>query len=183
MARLPVNVERKIVTFDAEGQSIGRVATGIARVLIGKHKPTYEANRDHGDNVEVRNAAKVKLTGHKLEQKEYYRYSGYPGGLKTKTLKTVMAKDPAERPQSMEEVAGQIRTLLATRQLRTMLTESRPDSARETPPPQAVIIETASSAIPIPRNPFVVFMYDSFRYSLTHDDVGAEGFEPSTSTV
>lgn len=96
MSRLPVNVERKIVIFDAEGQSIGRVATGIARVLMGKHKPTYEANRDHGDNVEVRNAAKVKLTGHKIEQKEYYRYSGYPGGLKTKTLKTIMAKDPAD---------------------------------------------------------------------------------------
>jgi large subunit ribosomal protein L13 len=87
-------ITRAIVTLDAEGQSIGRVATKAATILIGKHKADYAPEQDMGDMVEIRNAAKVKITGKKLEQKAFYNYSGYPGGMKAVLLKTAMAKNP-----------------------------------------------------------------------------------------
>jgi len=86
---------RKTVVVDADGQSIGRIATRCATVLQGKHKATYAPEQDMGDIVEVRNAAKVKVTGKKLEQKAFYNYSGYPGGMKATLLKTAMAKNPS----------------------------------------------------------------------------------------
>ncbi|OGL73493.1 50S ribosomal protein L13 [Candidatus Uhrbacteria bacterium RIFCSPHIGHO2_02_FULL_60_10] len=90
-------IERKIVTIDATGQSIGRLASAAARLLQGKHKAAYEAHVDHGDKVEIRNAAKVKILGaNKLDQKKYYQYSGYPGGMRVTQLKTVLAKNPAQ---------------------------------------------------------------------------------------
>jgi large subunit ribosomal protein L13 len=87
--------------IDATGQSIGRLASDIAKILQGKHKATYVPYHDQGDYVEVRNAAKVKITGKKLSGKllsgkTYYHYSGYPGGMKTISLQTVMARNPAE---------------------------------------------------------------------------------------
>lgn len=89
-------ITRKTVQIDAAGQSAGRLASTIARVLQGKHTPAYEPHVDHGDFVEVKNAAKMKVTGKKMDQKRYYQYSGYPGGMKATQLKTVMAKDPGE---------------------------------------------------------------------------------------
>ncbi len=89
-------IKRENVKIDAEGQSIGRVASQAAKLLQGKHKPTYEAHIDAGDVVEVRNAAKVRITGNKMEGTVFYAYSGYPGGMKKTQLKTVMAKNPAE---------------------------------------------------------------------------------------
>ena len=89
-------IKRDTIKIDATGRSIGRLATEAAKMLIGKHKPQYEPNRDLGDIVEVRNAAKVKILGKKLDQKVYYHYSGYPGGMKERQLKTIMAKDPAD---------------------------------------------------------------------------------------
>lgn len=89
-------ITRTLTTIDATNQSIGRLATKIAVLLQGKHKPTYEAHRDLGDSVEVHHAAKVKITGNKLENKVYYNYSGYPGGMRKRQLKTVMKNDPAE---------------------------------------------------------------------------------------
>jgi large subunit ribosomal protein L13 len=82
--------------IDATDKSVGRLATEIARILQGKNRPTYVPNKDEGDFVEVRNAAKVKITGKKLAQKVYYHYSGYPGGMKTTQLQTVMARNPGE---------------------------------------------------------------------------------------
>ncbi len=82
--------------IDATGKSIGRLATEIAKILQGKNKPTYVPHKDEGDFVEVRNAAKVKLTGQKIGQKVYYHYSGYPGGMKTTKLQEVMARNPGE---------------------------------------------------------------------------------------
>lgn len=90
------NIERKTVIIDAAGQSVGRVATQTAKLLQGKHKAAYEPQRDHGDIVEVRNAAKVKILGAKMEQKKYYHYSGYPGGMRVTQLKEVMSKNPAQ---------------------------------------------------------------------------------------
>lgn len=89
-------ITRTTKTIDASGQSIGRLASEISKILQGKHKATYQPNVDMGDFVEVRNAAQVKITGNKLAGKTYYRYSGYPGGLKRTPLKEVFAKDPGE---------------------------------------------------------------------------------------
>jgi large subunit ribosomal protein L13 len=90
----PANVEHAWFVIDAEGEILGRLATRIATALRGKHKPTFQPHVDTGDFVVVVNAGKVKLTGRKLEQKEYYRYSGYPGGLKVRTAGDVLVEDP-----------------------------------------------------------------------------------------
>ncbi|MEK7618845.1 MAG: 50S ribosomal protein L13 [Patescibacteria group bacterium] len=87
---------RKTHTIDASGQAVGRLATRIATLLRGKHKPTYQPHLDEGDRVEVTNAAGLKLTGAKLRQKKYHSYSGYPGGLKTKKASDIMKKNPGE---------------------------------------------------------------------------------------
>lgn len=76
----PSNIERKWFVVDAEGQTLGRLAAEVAKVLRGKHKPTFTPHMDTGDYVIVVNADKVVLTGKKLIQKTYFRHSGYPGG-------------------------------------------------------------------------------------------------------
>jgi large subunit ribosomal protein L13 len=87
-------LEREWYIVDAEGQTLGRLASRIAPILRGKHKPTYTPHLDCGDYVVVVNAEKVRVTGRKLEQKAYYRHSGYPGGLKTITLRDQLDKHP-----------------------------------------------------------------------------------------
>jgi large subunit ribosomal protein L13 len=80
--------------IDAEGQVLGRLATQIATILRGKHKPTYSPHLNGGDFVIVVNAAKVAVTGNRLDQKVYYRHSQYPGGLKQETLRDALKKHP-----------------------------------------------------------------------------------------
>lgn len=82
--------------FDADGKILGRLATQIASVLTGKAKPEYTPHLDLGDHVVVVNASKIKVTGNKLTDKIYYNYSGYPGGMKERTLQEQMDKNPAE---------------------------------------------------------------------------------------
>lgn len=89
-------VERKWYVIDAEGQTLGRVATKVATILKGKHKPTYTPHVDCGDYVIVINASKVNLTGNKLEDKMYYNHSGYTGGLRERNAKTMIEKYPEE---------------------------------------------------------------------------------------
>ena len=79
---------------DAEGQTLGRIATEISRLLIGKHKAMYTPNLDSGDFVVVVNAEKVRLTGNKASSKEYHRHTGYPGGLRTRPYAVQMEKFP-----------------------------------------------------------------------------------------
>lgn len=86
-------VSREWVLVDASKIPLGRVATEVSKLLVGKHKPTYSPNIDGGDNVIVINSDKVKLTGNKLDQKMYYRHSGYPGNLKSLSAKQIMQKD------------------------------------------------------------------------------------------
>ena len=81
-------------TIDVSGQSLGRVATRIATILRGKHKPEFEPHIDCGDAVHVTGITNIKLTGRKLDQKVYHHYSGYPGGLKTEKISAVMQKKP-----------------------------------------------------------------------------------------
>lgn len=91
----PENIERKWYVVDAEGLTLGRMATQIAAVLRGKNKPYFTPFIDTGDFVIVINADKVVLTGKKLEQKMYYRHSGYPGGFKATQYRHLMEKKPA----------------------------------------------------------------------------------------
>jgi large subunit ribosomal protein L13 len=87
-------ITRNWYEVDASKFTLGRMATRIATILRGKHKVTFTPHMDVGDFVVVKNAEKVQFTGRKLEQKKYHRFSGYPGGLYTKTLKERMEKEP-----------------------------------------------------------------------------------------
>ena len=89
----PAEVSRKWLQIDASEATLGRVATTIAKYLIGKYKPTYTAHVDGGDFVVVVNADKLVVTGDKMEDKKYYRHSGYPGGIKERSLKEQIARD------------------------------------------------------------------------------------------
>ena len=87
-------VERKWYVVDADGMTLGRLASQVAAILRGKNKPTFTPNCDTGDHVIIINAAKVVLTGKKLEQKVYYHHSGYAGGLKETKYRKLMAEKP-----------------------------------------------------------------------------------------
>ena len=89
-------IERKWYVVDAEGQTLGRRAAEVAKVLRGKNKPEFTPHIDTGDNVIVINAEKIKVTGKKLDQKVYYHHSDYVGGMKETTLKEMMAKKPEQ---------------------------------------------------------------------------------------
>ena len=92
----PTDVTHNWYVVDASGKTLGRLATTIATYLQGKHKPIYTAHIDCGDNVVVINAAQIKVTGGKLQDKMYYRHSGYPGGLTAIRLVDQLAKDPTK---------------------------------------------------------------------------------------
>lgn len=87
-------IQRQWYVVDADGQTLGRLATDIARVLRGKHKPVYTPNSDTGDFVVVVNAGKIRVSGKKLTDKKYYRHSGYPGGLRELTLAQMLQRHP-----------------------------------------------------------------------------------------
>ncbi|MFD2657851.1 MULTISPECIES: 50S ribosomal protein L13 [Gracilibacillus] len=90
------NIERKWFVVDAEGQTLGRLASEIATILRGKHKPTYTPHVDTGDHVIIINAEKIELTGKKLSDKLYHRHSNHPGGLKTRTANEMREKYPEQ---------------------------------------------------------------------------------------
>ena len=86
--------ERRLHKIDASGKAVGRLASEIAVILRGKNKPEFEPRLDNGDIVEVANIDKLKFTGKKLDQKNYFRYSGYPGGLRTESMKKLRQSRP-----------------------------------------------------------------------------------------
>lgn len=90
----PDQITRQWYLVDAEGQTLGRMASRIAQILRGKHKPIYTPHLDTGDPVVVINAEKVELTGRKADQKSYYRHTGYPGGLKETPFKRMIETHP-----------------------------------------------------------------------------------------
>jgi large subunit ribosomal protein L13 len=110
-----VEASREWYVVDAAGQNLGRLATQIATVLRGKHKPLYSPGLDCGDFVIVVNADKVMVTGRKLDQKFYYRYSGYPGGLRQVSLRDQLAR----HPERVIEAA--VKGMLARNRLRDQL--------------------------------------------------------------
>ena len=90
----PEDIQREWFVIDAKDQNLGRLATQIATLLRGKHKPMFSPHMDVGDFVIVLNCDKIVVTGNKLEEKTYYRHSQYPGGLKSRTLKELLDKFP-----------------------------------------------------------------------------------------
>ena len=119
----PGEITRDWYVVDAEGQTLGRLATQIADTLRGKGKPQYTPHVDTGDFVVVVNAEKITVTGQKLDQKRYYRHSGYPGGLRSRTLREQLDR----RPTEVLRKAGVISTkhpvkILGDGELKTALT-------------------------------------------------------------
>ena len=92
----PATITREWYVVDAEGKTLGRLASEIAKVLRGKNKPIFTPHMDCGDNVIVINADKITVTGKKMDQKVYYHHSGWVGGMKTATLKEKLAKKPED---------------------------------------------------------------------------------------
>ncbi len=92
----PATIERKWYVIDAQGQTLGRLSSEIAKILRGKNKPTFTPHVDTGDNVIVINAEKIKVTGKKMDQKIYYNHSDYPGGMRETTLKEMLEKKPTD---------------------------------------------------------------------------------------
>ena len=92
----PADIQRKWYVVDAEGQTLGRLASEVAKILRGKNKPIYTPHVDTGDHVIIVNADKINVTGKKLDQKIYRRHSGYVGGLKETTLRVMLDKKPAD---------------------------------------------------------------------------------------
>jgi large subunit ribosomal protein L13 len=135
MAR-PREVERKWLLIDAEGQTLGRLATEIARLLRGKDKPQYTPHVDTGDFVVVVNAEKVVVTGKKAEQKVYYRHSGYPGGLKTTSYEEMLERKPTEILR--RAVKGMMpRTRLGRQQLKKLKIYAGPEHPHEAQRPES----------------------------------------------
>jgi len=93
----PSDIEKKWILIDAEGVVLGRLATQVAKLLRGKHKPSFTPHMDCGDNVIIVNAGKVKLTGNKLSDKIYYWHTGYPGGIKQRTAGQILDGKHPER--------------------------------------------------------------------------------------
>jgi len=91
----PSEIEREWHVINASDKVLGRLATHVANLLMGKHKPIFSRNLDTGDFVVIINADKVRVTGNKAKQKLYYRHSGYPGGLKSVSLEKMMQTNPA----------------------------------------------------------------------------------------
>lgn len=90
----PHEIERKWYVVDASGQTLGRLASQVAAILRGKHKPIYTPHVDTGDHVIIINAEKIELTGNKWQDKKYYRHSGHPGSLKVRTARELKEKHP-----------------------------------------------------------------------------------------
>jgi large subunit ribosomal protein L13 len=137
----PENRQRDWYVVDAEGRTLGRLATQIADVLRGKRKPEYTPHCDTGDFVVVINAEKITVTGRKLEQKTYYRHSGYPGGLRSRTLGEMLDRRPDDVIR--KAVKGMLpRNRLARAQLTKLKVYAGPDHPHKAQQPKPLEIET-----------------------------------------
>jgi len=139
----PGEVARDWYLVDAEGQTLGRLATRIADTLRGKGKPQYTPHVDTGDFVIVVNADKIAVTGNKLDQKRYYRHSGYPGGLRTRTLREQLDRRPTEVLRVA--VKGMLpKNRLAARQLTKLKIYAGPEHPHESQAPKPLKLESSS---------------------------------------
>ena len=130
----PANRERNWLVVDATGKTLGRLATEIANVLRGKRKPEYTPHCDVGDFVIVVNAEKVSVTGNKRQEKRYYRHSGYPGGLRSRSFEEMIERRPEEVLRLA--VKGMLpRNRLGRQQLRKLKIYAGPDHPHEAQKP------------------------------------------------
>jgi large subunit ribosomal protein L13 len=137
----PANRQRDWVVVDASGQTLGRLATRIADVLRGKTKPEYTPHCDVGDFVIVVNAEKISVTGNKRQAKLYHRHTGYPGGLKTRTLDDMLDRRPEEVIR--KAVKGMLpRNRLARQQLRKLKVYAGPEHPHVAQQPTQLEIDT-----------------------------------------
>ena len=137
----PSDRQRDWLIVDATGQTLGRLATQIADALRGKRKPTYTPHIDTGDFVVVVNAEKISVSGNKLEDKLYRRHSGYPGGLKTRTLNEMLERRPEEVIRLA--VKGMLpRNRLARKQLTKLKVYAGPDHPHAAQQPKPMEIQT-----------------------------------------
>ncbi len=133
--------QRDWYVVDAEGKTLGRLATRIADTLRGKHKPEYTPHVDTGDFVVVVNAEKISVTGNKRAEKLYHRHSGYPGGLKTRTLNDMLERRPEEVIRLA--VKGMLpKNRLARKQITKLKVYAGPDHPHAAQKPQPMEIET-----------------------------------------
>jgi large subunit ribosomal protein L13 len=133
--------ERNWVLVDAEGQTLGRLATQIADTLRGKRKPVYTPHVDTGDFVVVVNAEKISVTGQKRQEKMYYRHSGYPGGLKSRTLNDMLERRPEEVIRLA--VKGMLpRNRLARKQLTKLKVYAGPEHPHAAQQPKPLELKT-----------------------------------------
>jgi large subunit ribosomal protein L13 len=133
--------QRDWVVVDAAGLTLGRLATQIADVLRGKRKPTYTPHVDTGDFVVVVNAEKITVTGNKLQQKRYYRHSGYPGGIKSRSLAEQLERRPEEVIR--HAVKGMLpRTRLGRKQLTKLKVYAGPEHPHKAQQPQPMEISS-----------------------------------------
>ena len=136
----PGDVTREWYVVDAEGQTLGRLATRIADVLRGKQKPQYTPHIDTGDFVVVVNAEKIHVTGKKLDQKMYHRHSGYPGGLRSRTLREQLERRPTEVLR--KAVKGMLpRNRLASAQLTKLKIYAGPEHPHVAQDPQELEVK------------------------------------------
>jgi large subunit ribosomal protein L13 len=136
----PKEIEQRWYLVDAEGRTLGRLATQIADTLRGKRKPQYTAHVDTGDFVVVVNAEKIRVTGDKLEQKRYYRHSGYPGGLRSRTLREQLERRPTEVIR--KAVKGMLpRNKLARQQITKLKVYAGPDHPHVAQAPEPFPLE------------------------------------------
>jgi large subunit ribosomal protein L13 len=136
----PADRQRDWVVIDAEGKTLGRLATQIADLLRGKRKPTYTPHVDVGDFVVVVNAEKIRVTGNKLAAKRYYRHSGYPGGLRSRTLGDMLERRPEEVIR--KAVRGMLpRNRLGRKQLTKLKVYAGPDHPHAAQKPQPLEID------------------------------------------
>jgi large subunit ribosomal protein L13 len=137
----PGEIERRWYVVDAEGKTLGRLATQIADQLRGKTKPQYTPHVDTGDFVVVVNAEKIAVTGKKMDEKIYYRHSGYPGGIKQRTLREQLDRRPTEVIR--EAVRGMLpKNRLAARQLTKLKVYAGPDHPHEAQAPAQLEVES-----------------------------------------
>ena len=137
----PGEIEREWFVVDAEGQTLGRLATRIAETLRGKGKAQYTPHVDTGDFVVVVNAEKISVTGSKLDSKLYYRHSGYPGGLRSRTLREQLARRPTEVLR--KAVKGMLpKNKLAAAQLRKLKIYAGPEHPHEAQAPKSLELST-----------------------------------------
>jgi large subunit ribosomal protein L13 len=136
----PGEIERGWYLVDAEGKNLGRLATQIADTLRGKNKPQFTPHVDTGDFVIVVNAEKITVTGKKLDDKMYYRHSGYPGGLKERTLREQLARRPTEVIRAA--VKGMLpRNKLARQQLTKLKVYAGPEHPHDAQAPKTLEVE------------------------------------------